>query len=153
MAALTMDSWDTFLQSALTAGGVREALVHHGHVFLLCGQNGAPCGQQFVARRSTFDERLKKKSEEKREEKKKKEIKTDITEKIGEGGDACCILVMKSGRLSQWVRLFLKHSFNGELFWVFISFELFINSIIEVFFNPILILSYTVHWFHTPNCL
>ena len=66
------------IQFSLTAGGVREALVHHGHVLLLCGQNSAPCRQKDVAGRCTFDERLQNK---RRYEEKKSHYEENIKER------------------------------------------------------------------------
>lgn len=42
----------------LHTGVIRETLVHRCHVVLLCGENGAPCGQQLLAWRNPFKESL-----------------------------------------------------------------------------------------------
>lgn len=44
----------------LRTGVIRETLVHRRHVLLLCGENGAPCGQQLLSRRNPFKESLKR---------------------------------------------------------------------------------------------
>lgn len=44
--------------SLLLTGVVGEAPVYHGHVLLLCGQNSAPCGQQLLAWRDSFNKSL-----------------------------------------------------------------------------------------------
>lgn len=44
----------------LLTGVIGEALVHHDHVLLLRGQDGAPCRQQILTGRNPFDKALVK---------------------------------------------------------------------------------------------
>lgn len=59
---------NTLIEKFLRTGVVWETLVHRRHVLLLCGENGATCWQQLVARGNTFEEGLKRRDRRGRSE-------------------------------------------------------------------------------------
>lgn len=58
---MTPSRWTviTLLITGVLTGVVGETPVHHGHVGALRGESGAPCGKQLLARRNSFEKRLR----------------------------------------------------------------------------------------------